>query len=130
MNEDMLKPGITFTSSTEVTQDRLATEVGSGDLPVFATPAMMALMENAAMKAVAPHLPEGSTTVGTEISSTHVRPTSLGRKVSATAELLAVDGRRLDFAVTAHDEAGNLLGEGKHTRFIVDRARFMEKLEK
>lgn len=124
----MLAPGLTFTSELEVTRHELAEQVGSGDLPVLSTPSMMALMENAAMKAVAPCLPEGSTTVGSQISSTHLRPTAQGHCVTATATLTAVEGRRLDFALAAHDEAGNLLGEGTHTRYIVDRRRFLEKL--
>lgn len=127
---DTLKPGLSHTSFLDVTPDKLALSLGSGDLPVLATPAMMALMENAAMTAVAAHLPEGSTTVGSEISSTHLRPTVLGGRVSATALLVAVDGRRLDFAVQAQDADGNLLGKGTHTRYVVDRLRFMEKLKK
>lgn len=127
---DTLKPGLSHTSFLDVTADKLALSLGSGDLPVLATPAMMALMENAAMTAVAAHLPEGSTTVGSDISSTHLRPTVLGGKVSATALLVAVDGRRLDFAVQAQDADGNLLGKGTHTRYVVDRLRFMEKLKK
>lgn len=127
---DTLKPGLSHTSFLDVTADKLALSLGSGDLPVLATPAMMALMENAAMTAVAAHLPEGSTTVGSEISSTHLRPTVLGGRVSATALLVAVDGRRLDFTVQAQDADGNLLGEGTHTRYVVDRLRFMEKLKK
>lgn len=127
---DTLIPGLSHTSFLDVTADKLALSLGSGDLPVLATPAMMALMENAAMTAVAAHLPEGSTTVGSEISSTHLRPTVLGGKVSATALLVAVDGRRLDFAVQAQDADGNLLGKGTHTRYVVDRQRFMEKLKK
>lgn len=125
-----MKPGLSHTSFLDVTADKLALSLGSGDLPVLATPAMMALMENAAMTAVAAHLPEGSTTVGSEISSTHLRPTVLGGKASATALLVAVDGRRLDFAVQAQDADGNLLGKGTHTRYVVDRLRFMEKLKK
>lgn len=127
---DTLKPGLSHTSFLDVTADKLALSLGSGDLPVLATPAMMALMENAAMTAVAAHLPEGSTTVGSEISSTHLRPTVLGGRVSATALLVAVDGRRLDFSVQAQDADGNLLGKGTHTRYVVDRLRFMEKLKK
>lgn len=127
---DTLIPGLSHTSFLDVTADKLALSLGSGDLPVLATPAMMALMENAAMTAVAAHLPEGSTTVGSEISSTHLRPTVLGGRVSATALLVAVDGRRLDFAVQAQDADGNLLGKGTHTRYVVDRLRFMEKLKK
>lgn len=125
-----MKPGLSHTSFLDVTADKLALSLGSGDLPVLATPAMMALMENAAMTAVAALLPEGSTTVGSEISSTHLRPTVLGGRVSATAQLVAVDGRRLDFAVQAQDADGNLLGKGTHTRYVVDRLRFMEKLKK
>ena len=127
---DTLKPGLSHTSFLDVTADKLALSLGSGDLPVLATPAMMALMENAAMTAVAAHLPEGCTTVGSEISSTHLRPTVLDGKVSATAELVAVEGRKLDFAVQAQDADGNLLGKGTHTRYVVDRQRFMEKLKK
>ncbi len=124
----MLEPGLSFTSELEVTHYKLAQYVGSGDLPVLSTPSMMALMENAAMKAVAPCLPEGSTTVGSQISSTHLRPTAQGHSVTATATLTAVDGRRLDFTLEARDEDGNLLGEGTHTRYIVDRQRFLDKL--
>ena len=125
-----MKPGLSHTSFLDVTADKLALSLGSGDLPVLATPAMMALMENAAMTAVAAHLPEGSTTVGSEISSTHLRPTVLGGRVSATALLVAVEGRKLDFTVQAQDADGNLLGKGTHTRYVVDRLRFMEKLKK
>ena len=101
--------------------------MGSGDLRVLATPSMMALMEEAAMLAVAPHLPEGSTTVGGHIASSHVKPTAHGRQVSATATLIDVDGRKLKFTVKAFDEEG-VIGEGEHTRFIVDRAKFMARL--
>lgn len=124
-----MKPGIAYTSRLEVTAGHLAVEMGSGDLPVLATPAMMALMENAAMKAVAPHLPEGSTTVGAEIAGTHLCPTPLGGHVSATATLTAVDGRRLGFTLEAHDAQGRLLGKGTHVRYIVDRVRFLAKLD-
>ena len=105
----------------------MAANVGSGDLRVFATPAMMALMEEAAMLAVASHLPEGSTTVGGYIASSHLKPTAHGRTVKATAELVAVEGRKLKFAVKACDEEG-LIGEGEHLRFIVEREKFMARL--
>lgn len=125
-----LEKGLRYTSHLEVTENCTAAAMGSGDLPVLATPALMALMENAAMMAVSAHLPEGCTTVGSEISSTHLRPTVVGAKVSATAELVAVEGRKLDFTVQAQDADGNLLGKGTHTRYVVDRLRFMEKLKK
>lgn len=123
-----MKIGLTHTSTLEVTADKLALSMGSGDLQVLATPAMMALMENAAMLAVAAELPEGSTTVGGHISSSHLRPTAQGHIVSATATLTAIDGRKLTFHVTASDEQGNLLGEGDHLRFIVDRQKFVSRL--
>lgn len=121
-----MQAGLKHTSVMEVTQDKLAENIGSGDMPVLATPAMMALMENAAMLAVAPYLPEGSSTVGGQISSSHLRPTAPGKKVSAEAELVSVEGRKLKFRISAYDEEGNLLGEGEHLRFIVERERFLK----
>lgn len=120
--------GLTHTSTQEVTDEKTAVGLGSGDLPVLATPAMLALMENAAMLAVAGELPQGSTTVGGHISSNHLMPTPKGATVTATATLTQADGRKLTFRVEAHDEAGNLLGEGTHLRFVVDRERFMSRL--
>lgn len=123
----MLEIGLNHTCTKAVEEHHLAVNVGSGDLRVLATPMMMALMEEAAMLAVASHLPEGSTTVGGHIASSHLKPTAHGRKVSATATLTAVDGRKLTFMVKAFDEDG-LIGEGEHLRFIVDRERFMSRL--
>ncbi len=123
----MLEKGLIHTCEKVVEEQHLAVNVGSGDLRVFATPAMMALMEEAAMLAVAPHLPEGSTTVGGHIASSHLKPTAQGRTVRATAELVAIEGRKLKFTVKAYDEEG-LIGEGEHLRFIVDREKFMARL--
>ena len=123
----MLKEGLNYTCTKRVEEHHLAVNVGSGDLRVFSTPAMMALMEEAAMRAVAPYLPEGSTTVGGHIASSHVKPTAHGRIVKATAELVAVEGKKLKFAVSASDDEG-LIGEGEHLRFIVDREKFMGRL--
>ena len=120
--------GLTFTSTTVVDNTNTAVALGSGDMEVFATPAMVALMENAAMNAVAPHLEAGQTTVGTEISTTHIKASALGATITATATLTAIEGRKLTFAVTAHD-GGNIIGEGTHTRFIVDRERFLAKVK-
>ena len=119
--------GKTYTSQIVVTADKYASALGSGDLEVLATPAMVALMENAAMLAVRDHLPEGSATVGTQISTSHLKASPLGASITASAELIEVDGRRLTFAVKAWDEKGTI-GEGTHTRFVVDRERFLSKL--
>lgn len=125
--KDMEK-GLKHTSTLTVEDAHLAVRVGSGDLEVLSTPIMMALMENAAMLAVKDALEEGMTTVGGQISSSHLKPTAKGRTVTATAELVAVEGRKLSFHVTAHDESGELIGEGEHLRFIVNREKFMGRL--
>ena len=123
----MLVEGLSYTSQTKVMLENCAVSVGSGDLEVFATPAMIALMENAAMNAVAAALPEGSTTVGSEMNATHIKPTGIGGEVKATATLKAVEGRKLTFEVIAADANGTI-GEGTHIRYVVDRAKFMSKL--
>lgn len=123
----MLKQGLTYTSKVKVSLENCASAVGSGGLDVFATPSMVALMENAAMNAVASYLPQGSTTVGSEINTTHIKPSALGSMIEATATLTAVEGRKLMFDVEARDAAG-VIGKGTHVRFIVDIERFMAKL--
>jgi predicted thioesterase len=123
----MVESGLRFTCSRVVEEQHLAVNMGSGDLRVLATPSMVALMEEAAMCAVASHLPEGSTTVGGHISVSHLKPTAYGGTVSATAELKAVEGRKLTFAVVAH-EGDEVIGQGEHVRFVVDGERFMAKL--
>ena len=123
----MLPEGLTHTSQLTVTDAVTAITMGSGDMPVLATPAMMALMENAAMLAVAPHLPDGCTTVGGHIAASHVKPSPVGATVTATATVTRVDGKKIEFSVEAH--CGNvLLGEGTHLRFIVDKEKFMSRL--
>lgn len=122
-----MKTKLTYTSKTIVDKTNTALTLGSGDMEVFATPALTALMENAAMHAVAPTLPEGSTTVGAMIQTSHVKPSALGEEVTATAELTEVEGRKLTFKVTASDSKG-IVGEGIHIRYIVDRERFLSKL--
>jgi len=123
----MLEKGLSACSGAAVTAENTAVAMGSGDLRVFATPAMVALMENAAMQAVAAELPEGATTVGAEMNCTHIRPSGLGAVVTATAVLTAVEGRKLTFNVGARDGEG-LIGEGVHVRFVVDRERFLAKV--
>ena len=119
--------GLKYESTTVVSAANTAATLGSGDMDVFATPAMVALMENAAMLAVRDHLPEGSATVGTQISISHLKASPLGASITASAELIEVDGRRLTFTVKAWDEKGTI-GEGTHTRFVVNRERFLSKL--
>lgn len=123
-----MKIGLTHTSTLTVEERHLAARVGSGDLEVLATPVMMSLMENAAMEAVKDALDEGATTVGGFISASHLKPTALGRTITATAVLESVEGRKLTFRVTAQDGDG-LIGEGTHIRFVVDRRKFMSKLQ-
>ena len=119
--------GLKHTSELTVTDAVTAIKMGSGDMPVLATPALMALMENAAMLAVANELPEGCTTVGGHIESSHLKPSKIGDKVKAIAEVTKVDGKKIEFKVAAYFDH-TLLGEGTHLRFIVDRERFMSKL--
>lgn len=123
----MIETGLKHTSEMTVTEDVTARRIGSGDMDVLATPAMMALMENAAMLAVAPHLPEGCTTVGGHIASSHLRPTPLGDTITATATVTKVDGKKIEFKVEAHC-GDTLLGEGTHLRFIVNRNKFLAKI--
>lgn len=124
----MLEVGLKYESRLTVDAANTALALGSGDMEVLATPAMVVLMENAAMKAVADYLPEGSTTVGVEISTSHLKASAVGANVVASACLEEIDGRRLKFSLKAWDDAG-MIGEGSHTRFIVDRERFLSKLK-
>lgn len=119
--------GLKHTSSLVVDQQHLASNVGSGDLDVLATPMMIALMENAAMLAVSPELEEGQSTVGGMISSSHLKPTGEGNTVTATAELIKVEGRKLHFKISASDNEG-VIGEGEHLRFIISKEKFMSKV--
>lgn len=118
-----------YTSTIVVTDDRTAKEMGSGELPVLATPALVALMENAAMNLAAEYLSEGETTVGSSIEVKHLAPSALGATVSATATLQERDGRRLSFVIEARD-GETVVGTATHTRFIVNVAKFMSKLTK
>ena len=122
-----LKPGVSFTARQKVSYEDTAAKHGSGLIEVFATPAMIALMENAALKTVAPYLSEDLNTVGFEVNIRHLKPTPVGMQVECTATLTEVDGNKLVFNVVASDEEGKI-GEGTHTRFIIDSKKFMEKL--
>ena len=119
--------GLKHTSQLTVNDAVTAIAMGSGDMPVLATPSMMALMENAAMLAVAEHLPEGCTTMGGHIASSHLKPSKLGETVTATAVVTKVEGKKIEFKVTAQC-CDVLIGEGTHLRFIVDKEEFMSRL--
>ena len=119
--------GLKHTSELTVTDTVTAMAVGSGDMPVLATPMMLALMENAAMLAVRDYLPEGCTTVGGHIESSHLKPSKVGDVVRAEAEVTKVDCKKIEFRVAAYS-GDTLLGEGTHLRFIVDKEKFLSKL--
>ncbi len=123
----IMERGASFTATMRVEPEVTAEYIGSGDLAVLATPAMCALMENAAMMAVVPHLESGQTTVGTALNIEHSRATKVGDVVTATAVLTEINGRELKFNVAARDTVG-IIGEGTHTRFIVSREKFMNKV--
>ena len=124
----MIEVGLKYESQTVVSTTNTANTLGSGDMEVFATPAMIALMENAAMMAVAPHLDEGASTVGIEMATSHIKASPIGASITASAELISAEGRKLSFKVKAWDAQG-VIGEGNHTRFVVDRERFLSKVK-
>ena len=124
MNE--LPIGLKGQAETTVNEQNTAAAMGSGLLPVFATPAMLALMENAAATSVQSFLGEGEGTVGTRLEVSHLAATPIGLAVRAESELVAVDRRKLTFTVRAWG-GEELIGEGTHQRFVIDNARFLEK---
>ena len=119
---------VAYTSFLKVGEADTAIAHGSGSLPVLATPRLVALMENAAMLAVAPSLAEGETTVGSLISVSHLSPSAVGAEVAATAVLEQTEGRKLVFRLSAR-EGEKLVGEGTHVRYIVGAERFMAKVQ-
>ena len=111
-----------------VTADRLATAYCSGTLEVFATPAMIAMMEQTAMDSVALHLAEGQSTVGTEVSIKHLKATLRGKIVTSYSKLTQIEGKKLVFEVEASDEKG-LIGKGTHTRYVVNIEEFFNRIK-
>ena len=118
--------GIKGRAEDVVREENTAQAVGSGTLPVFATPAMTALREKAAWTSLAPYLGEGESTVGTKLEITHDSASPLGIKVWAESEVTQVDGKRIVLKVAAYDEKG-LIGQGVHERFIITNDRFLAK---
>ena len=118
--------GLKSRAEVLVNGSNTANAVGSGLVPVFSTPSMIALMENAAVRTIQGRLEQGETSVGTHMDITHDAPTPVGVKVWAEAEVTAVDGRRVTFAVTAYDEKGPI-GKGTHERAIIRVDKFLAK---
>ena len=124
----MLQTGIKGKIERIVTEELTAKAMGSGQLPVFATPAVVALAEETAWRSVADELPEGQGSVGIKMTLSHISATPLGMKVWCESELVDIDRKRLVFSLTAYDEAGKI-AEGSHERFIVDNEKFLAKAE-
>lgn len=122
----MLEPGMQATVEETVGADMTAERLGSGDVPVLGTPAILALVEAAAVAAVADGLEAGSTTVGASVGLDHLAPTVVGAAVQATAGLIEVDGRNLRFRFEVTDPAGPV-ARGTHRRVVVERERFLRK---
>ena len=124
----MIETGIKGHHEQIVTPGMSAARVGSGLVDVFATPMLVALVEQTCYESVLPHLDEGQGTVGTLVNVSHLSATPIGRRVWCDSELTDVDRRRLVFTIKAYDDAG-LIGEGTHERFVIDTAKFMDKLK-
>lgn len=122
-----IKPGIKGHEDKIVSFDDTATKYGSGLVEVFATPAMIAMMEKACMNSVLPYLPEGFGTVGTKVDIVHTKATPVGMKVICVSELIEVDRKRLIFEVIANDEKGEI-GRGRHERFIINIEKFTNNI--
>lgn len=120
--------GIKGRAETVVTEENTAMALGSGLVPVFATPAMVALMEQAAASSLLPFLDEGQGTVGVHLDISHESATPIGMKVWAESEVTAVDGKQIIFTVCAYDEAG-LIGKGTHKRAVITVERFLQRAE-
>ena len=123
-----LRPGLSAEVAYTVTGDDTATRWGSGLVPVFSTPALVGLLESAAVAALAGQLPAGQTTVGGRIDVRHLAATPVGMRVRARAELTSVEGRKLGFKLQAWDQV-ELIGEAEHERVVIDEARFIARVE-
>jgi len=121
--------GKTAVAATIVDKSNTALAVGSGNLEVFGTPMMIALMEKAACEALGSFLDENQTSVGISVNIEHTSASLIGAKVSATATITATSGRKVSFNLVASDDNGTI-GKGAHERFVVDSKRFMDKLQK
>ena len=123
----MIQVGQSATATVTVTESNIAKTMKSGSLEVFATPAMCALMEEAAQTAVQPELNDGEGTVGISLSISHDAPSPMGTTITATATVTAVEGRKISFAIEASDAVG-IIGKGTHERFVINNEKFMTKV--
>lgn len=123
-----INPGMTGEQVTIVTDEQTGLAIGSGGVAVYGTPAMIALMEAAAVEAIEPFLPDGAASVGIHIDVKHIAATPVGEEVRARAEVTHVEGKRVDFIVQAWDEK-ELIGDGMHTRYIINAEQFMARVE-
>ena len=122
-----METGIKGKKTIKVTEELSAKVIGSGSLEVFATPAMIALMENTASESVEPYLEDGQGTVGTMVHISHSSATAVGEEVTCETVLTEIDRKRFVFTCKVYDKAG-LIGEGTHERFIIDNQKFMDKV--
>lgn len=111
-----------------VNANNVATVVGSGSVEVFATPAMIALMEKTANNSLRNHLPEGCVTVGVEINTKHIKASAIGKEIVCKSELIKVDGKKLFFNISAY-EGEDLIGQASHTRVVVNKEKFLNNLK-
>lgn len=125
----MLKEGLIFIQDKIVSDNETAAVLGSGGVDVFSTPMLIAFMENTAYKLVQEHLEAGDSTVGTSVNINHLKANLVGDKVTCTATLTKIDKKRLDFSVVVTYE-NDIVGEGTHSRFIVNLEKFLSKLKK
>lgn len=120
-----LRPGLRATVEHRVAEADTAAAVGSGDMPVLATPRLLAIAEAATVAALAGHLPPDTTSVGTRVALEHLRPTPVGGPLTVTADLVHIDGRLVRFDVAAYDAEGAIVGQAEVTRVLVERDRFL-----
>ena len=123
-----LQKGISYSFEIEVKEEHSAISMGSGSVPVYATPSLIAHLEKAAMLCVEDHLEESETSVGTYIQINHLKATALGKTVRCFASLIKHKGRIMEFDLKAF-EGDDEIGKGTHTRFIIDKEKFMSKLK-
>lgn len=119
--------GLRGEASVIVNETNIASKLGSGSVPVFGTPALIALMERAAVNALRSHLEEGEDSVGVSVNVRHLAATPMGKRVRAEAEVTAVEGKKITFAVRAFDSQEKV-GEGTHERVLIDREAFIWKI--
>lgn len=124
----MLKEGLFKEKKCTVKQLDTALVIGSGDLDVLATPALVAQLENISMLVVSEEIEPHLTTVGSFIELKHLKPTAIGKTYTVNSQIIAIEGKKIVFKLEAYD-AADLIAEGQHVRYIVDRSKFMEKLK-